>query len=429
MSEDERPKYSIYGKDKNYLSLILCKSYKQTNNKEHNYELIKVDGYDYMPYIISRINRKSILSNYGYPFSLEAGFSANANSYLLNDTNDIAFKKGKPPLFENNSSVLGGNLNLNRRGINKANIEIMQNSNVPPVSILPTVEQDALQSIDYAFKMNSEVQDQVLIRNERSRAIAGLGNMSNLDLQYLEGRAIIKQSFISSVIESELKKPLINAMANYFVLNKLNFLKEQSEKEVNELYYSLSKMKDLPQEIEVFKKDIKSNFDDVVLLKFKEKLWKWLTNEDIDLLMSFDKLTEQNGDLIELKIAFFWDLLFDYDDEYTTGKGRFNIKSVKNMEFLFVPLREEVYQMQDMNLKLQALNNIMQIAQIDPESARSRINIDKLLSLASEMQILQKVVRTDLEAAEEKQIMQQQAMMQQQMQQEQQAAQMQQQPQ
>lgn len=417
---EERPKYSIFGKDKDFLSIILCRDNNSTD-VEFPYQIIRVSGYDQMPYIITRINRKSSSANYGYPKVLEAGEAAIANAELQSDITDTATIKMKPPRFENSGIVEGGILNMRRRGINRIDHSALANGVPPtPVSILPTIEGDAIQSAQVAIQMNSLIQDEVLLRTEKNQILRNAGEINNYVSQFLNDKAVIKMSPISASIEAELKKPLLEFIGNYIILHTLNRFLHESKNEVGFLQAQLNNVK--KDTLSVQLNDLKSSlnsinkFDEIVHLRFKEKLWYLLTGQSINFITEFNEVTNQNSMYIELKLGYFWDVIFDYDNENINSLNRLNIKKIKNISLTLLPLREEIALMQDVNLKIQSVASLMQIAQIDPESAKVRVNVDKLFSDMRKIPMMKGVIRDDESSMELRQQiaeMQQQQMQQQ----------------
>lgn len=402
---DERKKYSIDGKDKGFLSLMLC---RDINSKDSDcqYKVIRVSGYDRMPYLITRINRQNVLSNYGFPIILECGEAAIANSVHRGGINDLTKIDIKPALQTNPSAVEGGILNLGRGGINRAKLDETKPGMTNPVSILQTVDRGAIQSAMTAIAMNNDVQDQLLLRTERARALAGLGQMSNLDLQYLEGQAITKMSPMSSAIEAELKKPLLEFVANYFIMHEFNRLKKESKNEIEKLKIDLNLQRKSLKVLSENNKDsglfnllndlqTQKGFDGAIELRFKEKIWEALTGNKVELLTQWNEADDQNIDEISLKLDYFWDVIFDYDNEDIEAINRFNIKSIKNVDLKLIPLREETAMMQDINLKIQSISMLMQVAQIDPESAKARLNIDRLIASVGDIPMMKDIIRDD----------------------------------
>ena len=171
-----------------------------------------------------------------------------------------------------------------------------------------------------AIAMNNDVQDQLLLRTERARALAGLGQMSNLDLQYLEGQAITKMSPTSSAIEAELKKPLLEFVANYFIMHEFNRLKKESKNEIERLKTDLSLQRKSLKALSENNKDsglfnllndlqTQKGFDGAIELRFKEKIWEALTGNKVELLTQWNEADDQNIDEISLKLDY---LYFDH---------------------------------------------------------------------------------------------------------------------
>ena len=96
-----------------------------------------------------------------------------------------------------------------------------------------------------------------------------------------------------------------------------------------------------------------------------------------------------------MKLNYFWDVIFNYDNEEWNAVNRFNIKSVKNIDLKLIPLREEVALMQDVNLKIQSIGTLMQIAQIDPESAKVRVDVDRAFSDMRKIPMMKNIIRDD----------------------------------
>ena len=395
--QEERKQFSITGKDKDFLSLIVCKDVN-SKDKDFSYKIIRVGGYDKMPYLITRINRKSVLSNYGYPLVLEAGESAIANSLLQSDINDIAKIKTKPPLLQIPGFIEGGNLNLNRRAINRARIDDGKPLPSQPVNVLQTIENDAIHSAQIAIQMNTMIQDEVFLRTERNQITRHAGAINNYVSQLLDNAAIVKMSPISSSIEAELKKPLLEFIANYFILNEFTRLTQESKQELNFLKIQLNQQKDtLDDNLGLLRQDlnIEKGFENAIELRFKEKLWTALTGKSCELLTQWNSVDNQNAMEVALKLNYFWDVIFNYDNEELSYINRFNIKSIKNIDLKLIPLREEVALMQDVNLKIQAVGSLMQIAQIDPESAKVRVDIDQAFSDMRKIPMMRKIIRDD----------------------------------
>ena len=395
--EVERKKYSVYGKDKNFLSLILCRDPK-TKDKDFPYKIVRVGGYDKMPYLITRVNRKSVLSNYGFPMVLEAGEAAIANSLLQSDINDIAKTKTKPPRFEVPGFVEGGMLNLNRRGINRAKIDDGKPMPVNPVSVLPFIEGDAIQSAQVAIQMNTMIQDEVLLRTERNQITRNAGEINNYVSQLLDATAVVKMSPMSSAIEAELKKPLLEFIANYFILHEFSRLTEESKQELESLKIQLNQLHaTLDENLAMLRKDLNTEkgFEGATELRFKEKLWMALTGKEAELLTKWNGVDDENAMMVALKLNYFWDVIFNYDNEEWDAINRFNIKSVKNIDLKLIPLREEVALMQDVNLKIQSVSQLLQVAQIDPESAKVRIDVDRFFADMRKIPMMKNVIRDD----------------------------------
>ena len=393
----ERKQYSVIGKDKDFLSIMLCKD-ANSKDKDFPFKIIRVGGYDKMPYLITRVNRKSVLSNYGYPIVLEAGESAIANSLLQSDINDIAKVKTKPPRLEIPGFIEGGNLNLNRRAINRAKIDDGKPLPSQPVSILQTIEGDAIQSAQVAIQMNTMIQDEVLLRTERNQITRNAGDINNYVSQLLDATAVVKMSPMSSAIEAELKKPLLEFISNYFILHEFNRLIEESKQELESLKIQLNQQKEsLSEELDALRKDMNTEggFDAASELRFKEKLWTALTGKPAELLTKWNSVDDQNAMEIALKLNYFWDVIFNYDNEEWNAVNRFNIKSVKNIDLKLIPLREEVALMQDVNLKIQSIGTLMQIAQIDPESAKVRVDVDRAFSDMRKIPMMKNIIRDD----------------------------------
>lgn len=394
----ERKQYSVIGKDKDFLSIMLCKD-ANSKDKDFPFKIIRVGGYDKMPYLITRVNRKSVLSNYGYPLVLEAGESAIANSLLQSDINDIAKVKTKPPRLEIPGFIEGGNLNLNRRAINRAKIDDGKPLPSQPVSILQTIEGDAIQSAQVAIQMNTMIQDEVLLRTERNQITRNAGEINNYVSQLLDATAVVKMSPMSSAIEAELKKPLLEFIANYFILHEFSRLTDESKQELESLKIQLNQEKDsLSEDLSLLRMDLNTvnGFDGAVELRFKEKLWMALTGQDADLLTKWDSVDDENAMTVAMKLNYFWDVIFNYDNEEWDAVNRFNIKSVKNIDLKLIPLREEVALMQEVNLKVQTLMSLMQIAQLDPETAKVRNDVDSIYSeLRQNLPMMRKFIRSD----------------------------------
>jgi hypothetical protein len=429
--EEGKKKYTPHAVEKEFLQLIVCKNRRQkkdNNKKEPEFILITYNGFDKLPYLIARDNQENVLRNYGHPRILDVGSAGLLNGVLLDDQNDIALNKGQPPLFLNPSAVEGGRINTKRKGKNIAVIDDYKTVPESPFSILPTHEQNAISEIELVKQQNERVYNSVLMSEERIQIRRDAGQINNYVANLLYNDNIIKMSSLSASIEAEFKKPLLDFLVNYITISELDKLKEESGEIIDGLRRNLkenNEMGKLPEDYKKLYNFLEEKTTDAKLLKFQEKLYKILSNQEMDFFQIDQEGDEQKLDAI-IKLGLFWDFLFDYDDEGKTKENMYSIKSIKNIELKIMPLREQVAMDNDFQFKYSKITQMLQLAQFDPLTSQGRVDIDALFETLAKNPELSKVIRSkqaseivkqdimQKQQAQQQQAMEQQALLQQQ---------------